>query len=69
MAQRDLTSNQRLCLIAAIAFVSKFQPELTGHERTDVITELTTNGFVSVDFHFPKWPLIFNHIGLRLSLY
>ena len=35
MAQRDLTSNQRLCLIAAIAFVSKFQPELTGHERTD----------------------------------
>ena len=50
MAQRDLTSNQRLCLIAAIAFVSKFQPELTGHERTDVITELATNGFVSVDF-------------------
>ena len=25
MAQRDLTSNQRLCLMAAIAFVSKFQ--------------------------------------------
>ena len=24
MAQRDLTSNQRLCLMAAIAFVSKF---------------------------------------------